>query len=360
MSEQLIELGLLHEEHKLVDRLLVLVAETAVKSDTLKTNEFRSKLERFRRQFAASHHNSPEIGFLTRECLNFCQDYFRRAQKYLLDRETEFAEVIEVLREALAKLSGESNSFNVRLLNTSDRFNRLTEIEDIRELKKQISQEVRELNRVVQEKQKQDEASYAKLSRRIEVLQTNLQQTREEASLDPLTRVANRGTFDRALKRWVAAHKESGKPFVLAMADLDNFKLINDTHGHQIGDRVLLSAAQWFGKFVRPNDFLARYGGEEFAILTSDIQLHQAEAKFSEILLRIANCAFEYRKDNQSYEVRFTVSCGLAEFSADETDEDLVRRADEALYEAKRTGKNRVVLAKKQKGFWKSLKSLSR
>src|SRR5262249_51029211 len=145
-----------------------------------------------------------------------------------------------------------------------------TVIEDIRELKKQIAQEVRELNRTVAEKQKQDEMNYARLSKRIEVLQTNLTRKSEEASLDPLTRVANRGSFDRAIERWVAEPKESRQPFVVAMFDLDNFKQINDTHGHQVGDRVLLCAAQWFGKYVRACDFLGRYGGEEFVIMLKD------------------------------------------------------------------------------------------
>ena len=250
----------------------------------------------------------------------------------------------------LAKISGEAKSFSVRLIGSSERFNRLTEIEDIRELKKQIAQEVRELNRTVAEKQKQDEVNYSRLSSRIEVLQTNLARSTEEASLDSLTRVSNRGSFDRTVVQWVTA--QNRKPFVLAMLDLDDFKQLNDTHGHQVGDRVLLCAAQWFGKYVRAGDFLGRYGGEEFVIMLADFDLTQAEERFTELLARIAGCNFDYPKDGQIWVVTFTVSCGLAEFSFDETAEDLVRRADEALYEAKRTGKNRVVAGKKPKSLW--------
>jgi diguanylate cyclase with GGDEF domain len=221
-------------------RLLAVVAETAVESDTLNTYEFRGKLEKYRHRLANSVNGDANTQLVTAECLRLCQDYLTRAQTYLLDRETEFAEVIDVLRMALGKLAGEAQAFNVRLMGSSERFNRLTEISDIREMKKQISQEVRELNRVVVEKQKQDETSYSKLSRRIEVLQTNLSKTKEEASLDPLTRVANRGSFDDANENWVERHKQNGRPFVLAMIDLDDFKQINDTHGHQVGDRVLL------------------------------------------------------------------------------------------------------------------------
>jgi diguanylate cyclase len=336
-------------------RLLALVADTAIESDTLNTYEFRGKLEKYRHRLANCAHGDPNTPLIAADCLRICQDYLTRARTYLLERETEFAEVIDVLRLALGKLAGEAQSFNVRLMGSSERFNRLTEIHDIREMKKQISQEVRELNRVVVEKQKQDEASYTRLSKRIEVLQTNLTKTTEEASLDPLTRVANRGSFDSAIERWVTMHRENGKPFVVAMLDLDNFKQINDTHGHQVGDRILLSAAQRFGKYVRASDFLARYGGEEFVIMMSDLDLAQAEIKFVEILAKIAGCSHEYRKDDQDYRVCFTASCGLAEFIPGEGAEDLIRRGDEALYEAKRTGKNRVVLARKQKSFWKTL-----
>jgi diguanylate cyclase (GGDEF)-like protein len=336
-------------------RLLGLVADTAVESDTLNTYEFRGKLEKYRHRLANSVNGDPNTTLVAGECLRLCQDYLTRARTYLLDRETEFAEVIDVLRLALGKLAGEAQSFNVRLMGSSERFNRLTEIQDIREMKKQISQEVRELNRVVVEKQKQDEASYSRLSRRIEVLQTNLSKTKEEAALDPLTRVANRGSFDAAIERWVNTHRQTGKPFVVAMLDLDNFKQINDTHGHQVGDRILLSAAQRFGKHVRGSDFLARYGGEEFVIMMSELDLVQAESKFQEILVRIASCSHEYSKDGQDFKVCFTASCGLAEFTPEDTADDILRRADEALYEAKRAGKNRVVLARKQKSFWKNL-----
>src|SRR2546426_108741 len=352
MNEELIELGLLEEEQNqqapsvdpasYVARLLAVMGDTVVESHTLNTLEFRSKLERYRHRLANSVHGDPNTALVASDCLRLCQDYLTRARSYLLERETEMAELIDVLRIALGKLAGEAKSFNVRLMGSSERFNSLTDIQDIRELKKQISQEVRELNRAVVEKQKQDEASYTKLSKRIEVLQTNLQQTKQEASLDPLTRVANRGSFDEAIARWVAAHKENAQSFVVAFLDLDNFKRINDTHGHQVGDRVLMSAAQTFNKYVRPIDFLARYGGEEFVILMTDVQMPQAEAKFTELLAKIAGCTYEYEKENETCSVSFTVSCGVTESSLDDTAEELIRRAGEALYGAKNTGKNRV------------------
>ena len=149
----------------------------------------------------------------------------------------------------------------------------------------------------------------------LEVMEQREEVQTRLAELDPLTRVSNRGSFDAEIERWVERHKQNGKAFVVAMLDLDNFKQINDTHGHQIGDRILLSAAQRFGKHVRSSDFLARYGGEEFVIMMSDLDLVQAETKFVEIIARIAGCSHEYTKDGQDFKVNLTASCGLAEFN---------------------------------------------
>ena len=367
MNGRLIELGVLEEQREIdqaasvelaafVAELLVVVSDTAIESDTLKTNEFRSKLERYRHRLVNSVHGDPSTAILANKCFRLCEDYLRRSHTYLFERESEFAEVIDVMRLALGNISGEARTFSTRLMGSSERFNRLLEIEDIRELKKQIAKEVRDLNQTVVEKQKQDEINYLRLSKRIDVLQTILAQTNKEASVDPLTRVSNRGSFDRAIEEWVKSHKKTRKPFVLAMLDLDNFEQINDTHGQQLGDRVLLCAAQRFGKYVHGSDFLGRYGREEFVIMLADSELTQAESRFTDLVTDVAGCNYDYSKDGKVCSIRFTVSCGLAEYSFDETASDLLRRADEALYEAKRTGKNRVLVGRKQKSLWTALK----
>jgi diguanylate cyclase len=234
-------------------------------------------------------------------------------------------------------------------MSSSDRFSRLTEIQDIRELKKKISHEVMQLNRVVEEKQKQDEATYARLSKRVELLQASLMKTQKEAELDPLTRLANRGCFDSTIQEWTEMVNAGGKPFVLAMIDIDDFKRINDSHGHPVGDRVLMGAAQWFSKSARATDVVARFGGEEFAMLLGGATLDGAERRMKEMLQKISSCSYDYMRDGKITVVHFTVSCGMSECSAGDTTEDVIRRADDALYEAKNTGKNCVSVKKKAK-----------
>jgi len=344
----------------LIDRLLCILSEINIEAEAVKTDEFRTRLQSYRKRLAASF-GTEEFALYSIDCLKTCEEYFEVSRKFLRERESAFGEVIQVLRESITVLAGDSGSFNGQMTRTSERFDRLTEIEDIRKLKKQITQECHEFKRLVVEKQLKDEASYSRLSHRVELLQGSLDQTREEASLDGQTRISNRASFDRALHRWIDTHNHAKKNFILAMFDLDNFKAVNDRHGHQIGDRVLFCAAQWLKKCARANDFLARIGGDEFAILLSDTTPDQAFDKFTSLLENIAASSYKYIVANDMANVSFTLSCGIAEFVPEESSENLVRRTDSAMYEAKRRGKNRVVVAEppqKSRGLWNALQPL--
>jgi len=362
MAEPLIELGLLNREQPagLIDRLLSLLSDAALEGGSLKTREFRSRLQTFRHHLASSE-GKGEFARYSTECLQICEDYFERSRKYLLERESEFAEVINYLREAVNRLAGESHSFTADLESTTERMQRLTDIEDIRELKKQISTEIQQLKRTVEEKKQKEEASYSRLSKRMELLQQTLNESRQEAALDGLTGIPNRRTFDRTLPKWISERKATGRPFVLGLLDIDNFKAINDKRGHQVGDRVLLCAARFLNKQIRQNDFLARYGGEEFVVLIDGLDAAHAHAKFAEILERLAATAYDYETPGGVASISFTASCGLAECGVNEPVDVLLRRADEALYEAKKNGKNCAVVStpeKKTSKLWRSLQPL--
>jgi diguanylate cyclase (GGDEF)-like protein len=224
----------------------------------------------------------------------------------------------------------------------------MSQLDDIRVLKQQLTVEIASLREVVAEKQRRDAEESAQLTQRLQVLQTQLLRAEEEATTDPLTRIPNRGAFDQALLRMIENARATRKPLSLAMIDVDHFKAINDTHGHPIGDRVLLCAAQWIGRSLRQTDFIARYGGEEFAVVLKDARLSEIDSRMSQVLGEISTRSFEYDVDDGSTRtVRFTASAGVAELMTGDTPEDLIKRADEALYEAKRNGRNRVVARKR-------------
>jgi len=337
MGEGLIELGLQQrlDFMALADQILAILPEAAPESERLGSTEFREEISRSREQLKSNRPAEPIISAIVQRT----KDYFSRARTHQLDREREYVELVDVLRNALSKFAGESEVFNSQIVTSSERFTKLAEIDDIREIKNRISREVQNLRRAAVEKQKRDEQQVTALTRRVETLQVRLTRAKDEAATDALTRIANRGSFNRTLAEWVAGSTFSESSFVLVLADIDDFKKINDTRGHVVGDRVLLGAAQLLTASLRKTDFVARYGGEEFALLLAGIRLAEAEPRIATLLKTVAAHRFEY----EAGFLQFTLSCGLAEFSTGDTAETIVARADQALYEAKRKGKNRVI-----------------
>jgi diguanylate cyclase len=326
---------------RLADQLLELVAGRAVESETLGTPDFRRRLEQYRQELS-SIAGAEAFADLAARISDTCRAFFKRGEAFEREREREIGELIETMTQAVAKLAGEAVTVNAELSRQSERFGRLTEVEDIRELKRRVSQEVSALDRFVAEKRSHDEAYYSKLTRQIDHLQSRLRETEEAAALDPLTQVPNRGTFDRTLARWLG----QGAPFALALLDIDDFKRVNDTYGHPVGDRVLLAAARKLSSQVRAGDLVARYGGEEFAVLLAGTTLKQAEARMNEVIRGIAASVYDFEVEGAARQLRYTMSCGVSDPARGDAAEAVVSRADEALYDAKRRGKNCVVSRK--------------
>ncbi|MEO7191721.1 MAG: GGDEF domain-containing protein [Vicinamibacterales bacterium] len=329
----------------MVRNILHVLAELARESDSAATAILRQRIVQSREQFSQPLHPQEER-LAAAECVTACEQYLRGVEKDRLDRESEIMAVVRILREAAKHFIGDSSVLNERLLSSTDRLKSLSRLDDIRDLKKELAAEVSFLERAVQDKKQRDAQLVARLSERVDVLQSDLVKAEEEAATDALTKVANRGTFDTTLARLVAAAHADGTPLTLAMVDIDHFKAINDTHGHPVGDRVLVCAAEWLRSAIRQTDLVARYGGEEFAVLLPGASLQQCERRLNDVLRAIAARQYEYDAGGIRRVVRFTVSVGVAQLGASESQQDLVSRADEALYEAKHKGRNRVVARK--------------
>jgi diguanylate cyclase (GGDEF)-like protein/PAS domain S-box-containing protein len=169
-------------------------------------------------------------------------------------------------------------------------------------------------------------------------LEEKCQALHAQVAKDPMTQVANRAEFDRMLNNFVAAHQESNLPCSLIMSDLDHFKSINDTHGHQAGDMAIITFASLLKTMCRSGDLVARYGGEEFAILCADCTNAAAARKAESIRQALADIKHS-SLDNAS----FTASFGVTELQTGDTPETMLRRADRALLQAKDQGRNQVV-----------------
>jgi diguanylate cyclase (GGDEF)-like protein len=133
------------------------------------------------------------------------------------------------------------------------------------------------------------------------------------------------------------------RPLSIAMIDADNFKAVNDIHGHDVGDLVLRMITDTCHDSLRKNDVLARYGGEEFVVLLPETQLSGAITVMERVRERIEATTLELE---QGQRIRITVSVGLAGLSNEDEDiGTLLKRADDALYAAKHAGRNRVQVA---------------
>lgn len=164
------------------------------------------------------------------------------------------------------------------------------------------------------------------------------------ATRDALTGLHNRREFDRMVAEECQRATRFGHPFALVMADIDFFKKINDTHGHQVGDEVLKHVASLLAGQLRVVDRIARYGGEEFAILMVETDRKQAVEGIQRLFALLAETPCQPVGTELTLNV--TLSAGLAIMPDDSaTCEQLIAAADKALYAAKHAGRNRVVTA---------------
>ena len=172
-------------------------------------------------------------------------------------------------------------------------------------------------------------------------LHEELDRVSVQARHDPLTGVLNRKGLDEAMNREVANVRRKDTPLCVAMLDIDNFKRLNDTLGHMVGDAALKHLAEVARECMRPQDTLARYGGEEFIILLPDTVLEKSIDAMTRLQRELTKRLFLTGTDK----VLITFSAGVAQLDPQEEGADAIRRADQGMYLAKRAGKNRVLAA---------------
>ncbi|WP_299949730.1 GGDEF domain-containing protein [Hyphomonas sp. BRH_c22] len=203
------------------------------------------------------------------------------------------------------------------------------------------------VSKLVQENQRMADAtrqmndSLVASQSQIQTLNQELASARIQSLRDPLTSLWNRGAFDRRIMEEVQEAEASGQQLCLAMADIDEFKMVNDTYGHQHGDEVLRRFASLIGDNIKGQDMVARYGGEEFAIIfpkTSVLSAYNLLVKikhqFEELKIPVDGCDGTF--------TTVTASFGVARFEMGMTVRDLINQADTYLFEAKKAGRNRV------------------
>lgn len=189
--------------------------------------------------------------------------------------------------------------------------------------------EIAEANEILQKK-------LAKAEDQIQAQAEEIREHESEARTDSLTKIANRRAFDDELKRRHSEWERKGTPFSMMILDVDHFKKFNDTHGHQAGDEVLRQVARSLQDSTRDMDIPCRYGGEEFAIILPATEAHDVLGLADRVRESIANLKVPF----EGKTLRVTASLGLGQIGVQEDPAELLKRADEALYVSKDSGRN--------------------
>jgi len=329
-----------------LDEALGTLAEVLAAGDTGALGDIISSLDRCRAELGAGI--APDVFDLhARACFEATRNNAAHARNRSAEQRAQVASLVAMVRETVATIAGDQAGLHDSLAGSAGRFERLATLNDLQQIQAQLAQEVATLKRITIERRAAWEKTFEDFGTRLSSLETQLDRTRREAAIDPLTNVANRRTFEQKCREWLKPNRPG---FVMAMVDVDDFKMINDRHGHAVGDRVLVAVAETLVRSLRADDLVARLGGDEFVIMAACLTLPQAEGRFGAIGRAVQNACRELVTDGPTP----SISMGIAECSAGDTLESLQRRADDALYQAKKNGKGR--LATKASPFIRDLR----
>jgi diguanylate cyclase len=210
-----------------------------------------------------------------------------------------------------------------------------------------VAQQLREFRRKEDRRHAEDERRASELAKEVSKLRGRTDElakicAEQESRLmiDSLTGVHSRYAYERRLDEEFQRWQRHAQPLSFSIWDIDLFKRVNDSFGHEAGDRLLRGVADLFERNKRAEDFLARIGGEEFVLLLPMTTLEAARSVAQKLRVTIEAAAFRHHGEP----VAVTISCGLTEFRAGDTATAVYERADRALYEAKAQGRNRCVV----------------
>lgn len=284
------------------------------------------------------------------KCLGNCKPFSKELSEYLYKKHIAGPDVIQnekILKEIqtilieltrhVSTTGGTMSEFGGRLF---EQTKMLTEASDVSLIKKAVKEILTEtkgmLNSGESLKQKLQSTS-----RELELLKKELEKTKQKATTDALTGIANREAFEKRLKEETEEAAGSGRPLCMLFADIDFFKRFNDQYGHLVGDMVLRITAAMIKGFIRGNDMVARYGGEEFVMLLPNTDLNGAKFVAETIRSFFENKKWK-AKDTGASIGSITLSFGVSLYRPGEALDAFIKRADDALYKSKSDGRNRV------------------
>ena len=249
--------------------------------------------------------------------------------------------LVSTFIDRVGEMSQSADGYHARIGEYSEKINQARDISELGDVVGGLSADIGDLRDALRGNHAELVAARSQAEqaeKRVLELQQELTQVSNLVREDQLTGALNRRGMDEAFGRELARTARLQAPLSIGMLDLDHFKKLNDSLGHQAGDEALRHLTRVVHDLLRPTDTLARYGGEEFLILLPNTDLDEAEHVLKRIQRELTRRFFMH--DNER--VLITFSAGVAQLHPDEVQSALVARADAAMYAAKNLGRNRV------------------
>lgn len=263
----------------------------------------------------------------------------------LVEAKNAFKQMIATFMDRLMHMADASGSYHGKIEGYAGKLSETDDIVKINEILESLMRDTHTMQTDIMRSREallhqKEEAESSQ--EKIKKLQDELSQLSETVRLDQLTGVLNRRGLDEAFTAEVSRFNRGGGSLSVALLDIDNFKNLNDTYGHQVGDTALKHLADVVKKTIRPTDIVTRLGGEEFVILLPDTNIEEAVITMTRLQRTLTK---EYFLGNNE-RLLITFSAGIALYKKDEEQPDVLSRADQAMYLAKKLGKNRVMTEK--------------
>ena len=264
------------------------------------------------------------------------------AKGQIVQAQEEMRQMLAAFIDRLVSMTESTSGFHAQMENSARLIEQARSITDLAPVLKEMvgatrnmAQDTLAARDTLMGMQKKAAATEAEIVK----LHQELDRVSAQARHDPLTGALNRQGLEEAVTREVSKFKRMDSPLCVALLDIDNFKRINDTHGHDVGDVALAHLAEVARSVMRPQDSLARYGGEEFVILLPDTPLDKGIEAMTRLQRELTTRIFMTGNEK----VLITFSAGVAQLTPGETGASAIKRADQGMYLAKRAGKNRVL-----------------
>ncbi len=265
-------------------------------------------------------------------------------KKSLVDAKTTLKSLMTTFIDRLGTITVSTGDYHQKIEGYSQKIAQSNNLNELGSLLDDIMQDTRVIQASalrshdeLLDSRKQVESAEARISK----LEKELMEVSELVQQDQLTGALNRRGLDAAFDREAKRVDRNHAPLCVALLDIDNFKRLNDNMGHQVGDQALVHLCNVIKEALRPSDSVARYGGEEFVIVLPDVAVEEAASTVERLQRELTKRFFLHENER----VLVTFSAGVAQRGEAEPQEEVIARADKAMYQAKKTGKNRVIIA---------------